>query len=742
MNIKRFIEELKRRNIFRVAVAYAVAGWLIIQICTSTFPYLNLPDWLITAVIVFVLIGFPIALIVAWAFELTPEGFKKTKEVSVEESITDKTGKKINGIIIGALSAALVFVLAERVFFAESTFGSSSEVTFEKASIAVLPFVNMSSDQENEYFSDGLSEELLNALAKVEEMKVAGRTSSFKFKGHNDDLKKIGKELGVAHILEGSVRKSENQVRITAQLIKVDDGYHLWSETYDRELKDIFAIQEEISKTVLNELKIRLLPEDESDLENIPTTDVEGYSLYLKANQLVANRDIDEINIAIELYNQALKFDPSFAEAHAKLAIAYSLQGYYGNIAREQEIENMTRHVEQALSINENLGEAYAALGLLYANKTEFKEAEEAYLKSLELNPNQADVYNWLGNLYLDDLNEFEKGNDQFKKMYEVEPLAPLSIYNRARASLNEDKFEEAASFFEKNQKLNPEFVPTYLGLAFLKSDAHFGRLDEAFIAVHKAYQLDNNFTRSLNIMVTRSLDLNLIPVAKHYLEILRRNYPESMDYLNRIGTYASYTDDYSYVEEDMLPNLERTGFVPPPTGFYWNMTEYAIYKEDPQIALQWFAKFDSTLLDIENLTLTQQNAWHTLPLRRLYQFTGDNEKAELLLNTFCDFNKANGDTYPQKEEGNWYLFDRATCLLEKEKFEEAVPLLRKLYVDRNNRGGEYLWLKQNESFQKAMQHPEIKKIMDPVFVDLNNQRDNLIAYLKGQGNWQEEWEQ
>ncbi len=746
MDFRNLIAELKRRNVFRVATAYAIAGWLIIQISATTFPFLNLPEWLITAVIIFVTIGFPLSLIFAWAFELTPEGQKKSQEVDITESVTSRTGKKLNGIIITVLSMAVVFLLVERVFFAEASFieNQSELADFQTASIAVLPFVNMSGDENNEYFSDGLSEELLNALAKVDEMKVAGRTSSFKFKGQNEDLKIVGEQLGVGHILEGSVRKAGGRVRITAQLIKVDDGFHMWSETFDRELTatNIFEIQEEISRTVLSELKVHLLPEDESELDNMPTTDVEGYSMYLKANQLVVNRDIDEINIAIDLYKQALKIDPFFAEAHARLAIAYDLQAYYGSISREQEIENMSTHVEQALSLDDNLGEAYAALGLLYDNKSDFVEAEKAYLKSLELNPNLSDVYNWLGNLYTDDLNEFQKGNDLYKRMYKVDPLSPLSIYNRARASLNEDKYEEALSFHEKNRKINPEFVPTYLGLASLKSDPHYGRLDEAFMAVHKAYQLDNNFTRSLNIMVTRALELDLEPVARHYMEILKRNYPESFDYINRAGIFASYTFDYSYVEDALLPYIEESDLKPSSSGFYWTMTDYAIYKNDPELALEWFAKFDSTLLNPKDLTLSMQNLWHTLPLRELYKFTGEKEKADLLLDKFCAFSTANVDLYPQKEEDNWYLFDQATCLLEREQIDAVIPIITKLYLERNNRGNEYRALKKDKKFQQAMEHPEFKKIMDIVFADLRDQKENLIAYLKAEGDWKEEWEE
>ena len=210
MNISNFIEELKRRNVFKVAVAYAIAGWLIIQIVATVFPAFEFPGWTTQFVIILVGIGFPLALIFAWAFELTPEGLKKSKEVDITESVTDRTGKKLNGVIISVLSIALFFVVTERVFFAEASFieNQSELADFQTASIAVLPFVNMSGDENNEFFSDGLSEELLNALAKVKEMKVAGRTSSFKFKGKNEDLKIVGDQLGVGQrLLTGNLQQ-------------------------------------------------------------------------------------------------------------------------------------------------------------------------------------------------------------------------------------------------------------------------------------------------------------------------------------------------------------------------------------------------------------------------------------------------------------------------------------------------------------------------------------------------------
>jgi TolB-like protein len=241
------LSELRRRNVFRVAIAYAVATWLLIEISATTFPILRLPEWTATLVTVLLIIGFLPAQIFAWAFELTPEGLKKEQEVDRSESITHITGRKLDFIIISVLAIALVvfavdkFVLAPDIAPAPDS-AQKIVATEAQQSIAVLPFVNMSPDPEQEYFSDGLSEEILNLLAKVPDLKVIGRTSSFSFKGKNEDLRVIGQTLGVRSLLEGSVRKSGDEVRITAQLIDVSDGSHIWSETYNRTLTDIFAV--------------------------------------------------------------------------------------------------------------------------------------------------------------------------------------------------------------------------------------------------------------------------------------------------------------------------------------------------------------------------------------------------------------------------------------------------------------------------------------------------------------------
>jgi len=735
MNFKKFWGELRRRNIFRVAAVYAITAWLLIQIIATVFPILKLPEWSVTLLTVIILMGFPLSIIFAWAFEMTPEGLKRSSEVDKSESITHKTAKKINRIAIASLSLVIVFLVTERLFFANVVAVDEDGAVAQEASIAVLPFVNMSSDKENEYFSDGLSEELLNTLARVEDMKVAGRTSSFKFKGQNEDLKQVGQELGVSYILEGSVRKAGSQVRITAQLINVETGYHLWSDTYDRELKDIFAIQEEISRKVLNELKVRLLEEDETELETIPTGDVEAYQFFLKANQLMANRNITEINQAIELYHDAIRLDPGFAQAHANLAVAYNLQGYNGNVPFEQVQENMLEYVNRALLLNSDLGEAYGALGLYYSNEGDLEQAKNAFNRSLELNPNQPYVYGWLGNVVIED-GGLKEGIELHKKMYELDPLAPLAIYNRGGASMREGKYEEAEAFFLKNLRLNPDYEQTYGGLSFMYAATPFGRLDKSFEYAHQAIQRDSLDSRAYVFLTARSVDMNVEPLADRYLGFLKQNFSESFEYISIAGYYSWYKDDYSILENDVFTYLDENEITVHFPPFYWILEAYARDTQNIDRALDEFRKFDPALFEPSPGPISLKNYQQALALSEILRMQGDDTRADKLLGAYCIFAEPLKELTPLREESGEYLNLKVNCLLIQEKFEEAYPYFETLYLEKKQRfGTEYFF--QRRWYQEALERPGFKQVHEQVVADLEEQRQNVIQYLKEQGEWE-----
>ena len=445
--------ELKRRNVFRVGIAYAITSWALLQVIDVVAPILELPDWAPKLVLVLLGIGLFPALIFAWAFELTPEGLKREKDVERSESITAATGRKLDRIIIGVLSVAIVLLLVER-YTNDEPASRSAELG---RSIAVLPFVNMSSDPEQEYFSDGITEEILNSLAAVRELKVAGRTSSFAFKGQNDDLRRIGETLGVENILEGSVRKSGQTVRITAQLIQVDDGFHLWSETYDRKLTDVFEIQEEIATEILAQLRATLL-EEEAEALAPQATSPEVYDRYLLARQRLYNRSRAAIESAVEILDEAIALDPGYAPALAQRGIAtlFLSDRSYGSIPEAEAQRQGKRYVDQALEIDPQLAEAWAGLGLYYTNRqSEHEAAIEALTKALDLNPNLIDASNWLY-VVLSGIGENVAARDLIEHMIDKDPLYKPAFGNGVQTFNNFGMREKAEAAISRFRSFDP----------------------------------------------------------------------------------------------------------------------------------------------------------------------------------------------------------------------------------------------------------------------------------------------
>jgi TolB-like protein len=331
------IAELKRRNVFRVGVAYAIVAWLLVEVASVVLPTFKAPEWVMQVFTFLLILGFPIALIFAWAFELTPEGIKRETAVDSDEPVTRKTGRKLDFAIIGLLVIAVVFLVIDNyILKADSERARvtaegvpSSESIERDQSIAVLPFVNMSADPDNVYFADGLSEELLNRLAQVPDLRVTGRTSSFQFKGENRDLREIGERLGVAHVLEGSVRRQGNQVRITAQLVASWDGSHLWSQTYDRTLDDVFAIQDEIAEEVVGALNIVLDEEARRRMQQAGVRNVDAFIAFQRGNEAHyrAHGEVDDVLAELARakvhFDEAIRLEPDFAAAHLKRSDYY-----------------------------------------------------------------------------------------------------------------------------------------------------------------------------------------------------------------------------------------------------------------------------------------------------------------------------------------------------------------------------------------------------------------------------------
>jgi len=429
----KFLDELKRRNVFRVGIAYAITAWLLLQLTEVLTELLELPAGLGKIVVAVLLLGFPIALLFAWAFELTPDGVKREKDVRRESSITPQTGKRLDRLIIVGLVLVIVVMGVERIWFAgtqsETAAGTPAQMAAagEPPSIAVLPFVNMSADADNEYFSDGIAEELLNVLVRVSALQVASRTSSFAYKGKNLPLSQVARELGVNHILEGSVRKAGNRVRITAQLIDADSDRHLWSDTYERELDDIFEIQEEISDNIVAALKVALNVDEISAMERLqrPTTNPEAYELYLEGRFLWRKRMEENIRGAIDLLQQAVDLDPDFAKAHEALAAAWVVLPAWSNADVGESLNKAVGQANQALMLDPGLAEARAIRAHYAAFNRRILDALIEYEAAIASEPRNAGVRQW----YAESLTEagyLETAMEEIDEAYQLDPAAPI----------------------------------------------------------------------------------------------------------------------------------------------------------------------------------------------------------------------------------------------------------------------------------------------------------------------------
>ena len=457
--------ELKRRNVIRVATAYVIVAWLLTEILSTLMPMFGVPDWVAKAVVIVAAVTFVPVLIFAWAFEMTPEGIKREKDVDRSSSITSETGKKLDYVTIAAVIAGIVFLGFAKISPEPVNPGPVTEIveTSGAPSVAVLPFVNMSGNAENEYFSDGLTETLLHMLAQVPDIKVAARTSSFAFKGQEQDIRKIALALGVAHVLEGSVQRSGDKVRVTAQLIRADDGFHIWSSNYDRTLNDIFAIQDEIATDVGKSLTASLLGEEEVTIQSIGTHDVIAYDLYLQALERRATYSYGGLKDAEELLKDALILDPEFVDAKILLALVYDWQQWTGlldpAVARaytseiiDQVLSERPDHVmANAMAVSIDAFEAVDS-GAYRAFADAIAALEELVAKT----PNDTEVRSLFGGL----LVEAGRPADalyQYEQILLNDPMNAVVYHDIGIANIRMNKWEAASAGFERSIDLNPD---------------------------------------------------------------------------------------------------------------------------------------------------------------------------------------------------------------------------------------------------------------------------------------------
>ncbi len=441
-----FISELKRRNVIRMAGLYLVGAWLITQVAGTVLPMFGAPDWVARSVVILLAIGFIPAMMFAWVFEMTPGGLKRDAEVAPAESIAPQTAQKMNRLIVALLVLAVMYFGFDKFVLApkrEAALVASTSQTVKadtlagaasNKSIAVMPFVNMSSDKEQEYFSDGMTEEILNALAKVPKLAVTARTSVFSLKGQNKDVREIGKLLGVAYVLEGSVRKAGDEVRITAQLIRADNGFHLWSETYDRKLENVFDMQAEIAGAIAKALELPLGIGGDAALVSERSADPQAYAMYLQARAAYRARG-DGVKKSIELYRAAIKRDPKFAPAWAGLTSSMAVLPWYvpeaERAAAAAAMPEAEAAAKKALTLSPDLPQGHLALAMVYNFQWQWVLAEQHFKQALALSPDDPDVHHQYAD-WLAAVGRMDEALASGSRAVALDPLVPIYLINKA----------------------------------------------------------------------------------------------------------------------------------------------------------------------------------------------------------------------------------------------------------------------------------------------------------------------
>jgi TolB-like protein/Tfp pilus assembly protein PilF len=487
MSERNFFAELKRRNVYKVAVAYGVVAWLLMQVASQIFPFFEIPNWVVRLVVLLLIVGFPIALIIAWAFEVTPEGIKRTEAA-------DAAGQRSHGgawiyiVLIGAaLSVGLFFVGRYTAGHATSPVSESATAIPQK-SIAVLPLLNESGDPKDEYFSDGLSEELIAALAQISGLKVIGRSSSFRFKDRKEEPRTIGEKLGVSTLLEGTVRKQGDRVRIVAELINAADGIELWTRTFDRELKDIFAVQEEIARAVAESLKVTLLGSDSTQIS--APKNVEAHNAYLQGHFHFQRRNLEDYRKAVGYFDQAIRLDPGYALAYAERSEAWT---FIGDLTGQHEPawSNARSDAEKAVAIAPDLAEAHAALGFVrFLVDWKFTEGLSELKRAKELSPSNPTANDVLARVivYLGRIDEAER---QARQAVELDPLSVTTQNNLARVLFYAGKLDEADAAARKSAELQPAAAATHRWQALMAAQRGDGEtaLREAQLEPDEGYR-------------------------------------------------------------------------------------------------------------------------------------------------------------------------------------------------------------------------------------------------------------
>jgi TolB-like protein/Flp pilus assembly protein TadD len=657
----QILEELQRRNVVRVAIGFIVSSWLLIQVADVVLENIGAPEWVMQSILLVLALGFPVVLFFSWAYEVTPEGIKRESEIDRSQSITHVTRRKLDKAITAVLIIALAYfavdkyVLSERPgvvvpqSVAESVIEGSAEPTSVDEtigkSIAVLPFVNMSDDKSSEYFSDGLADTVLHMLAQIRELRVAARTSSFKFRDQALDISEIGAQLNVASILEGSVQRSGDTIRITAQLIDVSNGYHLWSGNYDRELKDVFAIQDEIANEVVAALKISLLGGSDERLVNDDTDNFEAYTEFLLGISDLSSPNTRTLPTAINHLHEAVRLDPNYARAHSSLGRAYLELSDYGLMNVNEATVVARNAASRALDIAPESSEALAVLGAAELFDGSLQAAGELLEKAIENGPSDVTALEYYA-MYLRRDSRPEMALQTYHKIISLDPLNEQAYTFLASLFSSLQRFDEAAATFARLREISPMSANARAFEA--DSDVSQGNLAVATQTMIDAHDLDPDDADLSGITGRYYLALDMPAEARRWFD--RAIEVDSRNWIARAGPlflnyYLQQNDEENF---QLARQLLQAGIEDRDSSQFMALTvlvEHAAKTGRHDVALELLDNLFPTLLDDPPHDLEKDPVGMMFVGLALLQ-SGDVERGSYLLRKYLDYRSPRDEAY------------------------------------------------------------------------------------------------
>ena len=736
--MSNFFNELKNRNVYKAATAYVVTGWLIMQVVDTMSNNLSWPPEIASWITKILIVGFPITLVITWLYEVTPQGLKRTGAVQEDTADNRKAGKRLNHLIIGALAITICFMLVERIFFA----GNTSINKRQEASIAVLPFANISLTNEDENFALGLTEQILNDLSSVSGLRVISANSSFIYREKNLNDQEIANELKVNYLLKGSLQydNRNNRVKIITRLVNPYDGENLWSDAYEDDFIEIFGIQEDVSRKVVSQLQVKLLPNEEEFLGTKITSNEEALKLYLKSRNFSKKRNDRDLGKAIELLQKAVKLEPNFAEAHAELSFLYGQRYFYGNLSKESRNELMKYHLDKAIEIAPETPEVLWAKARYYVPSPKDSGLVISNLKKvIALRPNFADAQYHLALAF----HRARKYESALKYMEEAVKRDPNNDFLGVQFA----DFNYMYGNIEKGIQLMGEVInrDSSIGAmrrkALMAAKAPYGDMVEAFKLIHYGDKKDEYDKGNLNYHLLFALDLDLWPVSEKYSRLLQMRYPENLSSFH--GPMRLYTFKKEYPLKEELINLwaSEKGLDSQTAALERAdiQIELGNYQEALKIYEEAYPYMSEDNMDADSLDYgTKYNdLWNYVEILR---FNHDDGRADILAKKLCKF-------YTDQSSTNEYLPVREANIMQMDCYYLSndtigfIKALEERFFTKKDRLDIFSELKMGV-YRRFYKNEAFQELFARITEETHRQRAEVIEYLKEEGDWDPAWDE